>query len=523
MTVPAFSYGPSTVYVTLPGSSDEVNLSELPTTTLTRLETIYTTINPVETVYVSISESTLTEQPAAAATSSPAGQLDAAPSYESTITETAVITVANVNPTPFPSGGSVSNTETATPNGIINYSVENGTTYWLNGQTPVQAGSYVYATSLVIPVYATPSSEEPASTLTLHSTIYLTQKLTSTETSESSSTSSGLGVVTSASAGTRLAHGYTGMGTSGWNTTKTSTAGEIGSGKIHSSGGMYASSGVLGSGATNAVTAAISFVTGFSTFDIYQTSHYTISLSSLAAQAGFNALTTSTSYPVTATSSPSGGWITAVINGQTVSWGGNGSSSITPYANSTFTSSTRSSSPSSASGVLTSLTSNPTQVTNGSSSTIMVNATSATSSVSGGLLSLPSTISLQSYSYSSAVVNSTSSTSSALGALTSLSSSSSLPTYGSSSTLLSRTAGASSLFSTYSTSLAVTNSTINSSSAASTSPPTYSSSSTPSSVLSRQSSTSVSSSASATPSNCGEYGNFTLNVSYRPTASMVTC
>jgi hypothetical protein len=168
MTLPASIPEPSTIYVTVPASSVEFNLSEAPTSTLTRFATLYstTTGQPVtETLSIVLSSAT--------------GRVNNGTSHVTT-TQTAVITLTNVNLTPVPSGGSLTYTETPAPNGILDYVVENGTTYWLDGRTPAPSESYVYATSsvTVIPVYATPStSEQATSTLTLHSTAYFTEQV----------------------------------------------------------------------------------------------------------------------------------------------------------------------------------------------------------------------------------------------------------------------------------------------------------------------------------------------------------
>lgn len=454
MTVSASSPEPSTVYVTAPVSSIEVNLSEAPASTLTRFATLYstTTAPPTSNEYLSASS------------------------------------------------------------GLFSYVVENGTTYWLGGQTPASGGPYAYSTRsiTVVPVYdPTSSSEQATGTLTVQSTLYVTKQFTLTEILDSTSISSNTrGALTSAGTGLPYSKAQ-----GGWNATKTS------SGRIYS-------------GATNAVSASKDggvFATGsptlvlYSTFNIYETSHSTISKSTLVAASGFYAFSTPfSSYTNSSTtlsdlgsltSSASGQKTTASINTVTVSTGGSyGSPGL--YANSTSTTSIRGKSV--ASGILTSLSSRPSRSllpTPSSSSESQTStetctetpyiygptpapinstfATSvrATSAVSGVLTSLHSSASGYTVGSSSTFVNSTTSGPSATGGL---------PTSLYSSGLYSSSSSAASTISY----IASTPVVQNSSSLASTSTPSI------------KTSTYVSSSASASPSSCGESGDFVLNVCY---------
>lgn len=493
MTVSASSPEISTVYVTAPVSYVEVDLSEAPTSTLTRVSIRYGTTTTAQTS---------TEYLSAAQTSSAAGQADPGSPYDSTITQIAVVTITNVNLTPLPSGGSLTYTETAAANGLFNYFVENGTTCWLDGETPAPGGAYVYSTSsvTVVPVYdPTSSSEQATSTSTLQSTLYVTHQLTLTETLDSTSSSSN-----------KLPYSKI---QGGWNATKTS------------SGGVY-------SGATGSPTLVL-----YSTFNIYGTSHSTISKSTLAAASGFYAfstpvsgyakVSTTPSDPGSSTSSASGQETPASINGVTISLR-RSSGFPGPYVNSTSVTLVQVTSV--ASGVPTSLTSRPSRTLLRYSSSCEsktstdtctekpINSTfatsvRATSAMSGILTSSSSSASGAAVGSSSASVNSTSLYSGGL--------------YSSSSTLANSTASSSALGdSTSSTSSMSASVSLNSSQPvyssssafptsshiASTPSPQVSSSLASTSTVSAKTSTYVSSSASASPSGCGEYGDFILNV-----------
>jgi hypothetical protein len=219
VTVPA---SPSTIYVTAPVSYAVVGLSDVPVTTVTRVATLTSTTTAFD--------QTIT---AHAKSSSVAGQVN--DPYAGTITEIDVLTITDVSLVPTKSGGIVTYTETPAPNGILYYVVQNGTTYWLDGQTPDPTGSYVYATSTatILPVDPTVwSSQHTTSTLTIHSTVRSTQKFTLTETLESATSTVHVGPASSASAGTGLPY----MPSGEWNATKTSNGGGVLSGATVISG-----------------------------------------------------------------------------------------------------------------------------------------------------------------------------------------------------------------------------------------------------------------------------------------------
>ncbi|KAE8444646.1 hypothetical protein EG329_014394 [Mollisiaceae sp. DMI_Dod_QoI] len=561
---PAASYGDSdscalsatTVFVTVPQavtvtihdtptSYVTLDLSEPPTSTLTRTNTLYsttTTLAPeTDTIYLSVKASTSDN---AAAITTPT------PSYESTVFETTVVTVTNVQLTPASSGGSLTYGETPASNGLLTFVVENGTTYWLNGQTPPPSQSYVVETSVVtvVPVNTPITKQHHTSTLTLHTTIYSTTPLTIIETlSAVNSSSTRAYNFTASSFGTVPTTARSSW--AGWNAT--STAG----GAL--STGVSNQFTTLSDGAFNPYS-QVSFVTEESTFDIYEKPTTTHSLSSYAAKSGFNVLTSEsasqasqpstplTSAPVTgtsqlnsttltlgsatsapqssSTSSAVGEWTTAVVGGQTISWGGpafstmsSASSSLstnTPYANST-TSAVAPSVTKSAVGADTTCTEEQTKtassLTGGSTSSLPDSTGSAlgiaTSSSPSFSSSISATAASQPWS-STSVGNITSFwTSQPIATLPTsytspLSSSGTLTTL---SGLSSTSSGASTQYSSI-----LSGGTYSVTNPASTAPSTVAS----------QTATSVSSTNSVLPSLCGEHGDFTLSFDDIPPLSV---
>ncbi|KAG0647067.1 hypothetical protein D0Z07_7065 [Hyphodiscus hymeniophilus] len=407
VTVQASSVAPSTVYITVPANSVEVSLSESLTNTLTRYATLSSTATDPYTVteYIPVPSSSF------------AGQAHAGSPYDPTITEIATVTLTNVHLTPLQSGGSVTYTETPAPNGLLNYVVENGTTYWLDGQTPAPGESYVYSTSsiTVLPVYDSTLDTEPASsTLTVQTTLYVTAQFTVTENLSTELSSSSKRVVTSAGTGSLYTSTF-----GGWNATKTSDA-----------GGVFSGATAVSSAAGIAAQISPSFVL-YSSFDIYKTSHSSISMSSYAAQSGFYAFTsvsghaiasTTPSDSATGTSSARGTLTTGSLNNQTAGSASKIStepcvetsyiSSGAPYVNSTFATSVRLSS-SGASGAVTSFISTSSGVIY-TSSFAPVNSTSSISPIKTGANS-----SSLVYTSSSLSANISTATSSASGAVTS--------------------------------------------------------------------------------------------------------
>jgi hypothetical protein len=216
----------------------------------------------------------------------------------------------------------------STSNRPLSFVVVDGTTSWLDGQTPAPGETYIYTSSVVTVVPVVSKSEDDPTT-TLTSTIRLTSKVTVTKPLPSSKTL----VLNGASGGT-----FTGMATGGWNATTIAV-------------------GFIGTGLLTAGTAPTSskptLVTDEPTFDLYPTTtRSAISVSSYAAQSGFRQYTTLTAPAIT---SAAGGWTTAVVNDQTWSWVAPGSSptpvvpssALPPFVNSTFSTSRPSSVPSS--------------------------------------------------------------------------------------------------------------------------------------------------------------------------------
>ena len=387
-TLTLYRSSPETVYVTLPCSSEGTS-----TSTLTIHSTMTATNYPqVDTIYLTAPGHTSASLPENAATTE-------APKYATTatITHTTVVVITN-------------------PTGTPTFVVENGTTYWLNGQTPAPSASYVVETSAVT-VEPVPESSTCDETSTIISTHLSTQQFTISETRPTSSAlkvnsspitySTPQSTLTQTRASTPPAShvssvvgtgsSFTGIGAGGWNATSTAR-----------------------SGAHTGATAAIDSPISLSLIPIdpsqpisLATTFLPLSLSSLAAQSGFNEFSTSSAMGSTSTSA-----------------GTHTSTPVPPYANST------------------------------------------------------------SSTFSSATIRSSSSTTSALGTAVS-SPSVYLPTgY---STTGSQVSNSTTSKSSYSTSIPL-----------STPPP---------STISNKTSTAVSSTASATPTVCGEQGDFTLTVS----------
>jgi hypothetical protein len=393
-------YHPSleTVYIAGPCAS-EVYLGA-PTTTLTSHSTPVTTSQPqVDTLYL-----TTPVRASIYPTENPA--TTKATKYVATITETSVLVITNVQLTPYQSGGHLTYSETAAPNGLLLFVVENGTTYWLNGKTPAPSKSYVIQTSVVtvepIPE-ASPTSDD---TSTIHLMHYSTLQITITERPSSLDTVSAASshtpqspnttVSTTWSTGTTSGYAgsgssFTGIGAGGWNTTSITSSG--------------AHTGAIGS------PTMLSLMSPLPSQPLSLASTFSLRfLTSLAAQSGFNAFSTS-----------------ATIGSPSIPGGAHTLTVAPPYVNTTS-------------------------------------------------LTLASLL-----------------TSSALGTVTSSS------------------------MSSFSTGSLFSKSLVNSftiiSSSFTTSVPPLTSTTTPSFTVSNQTSTPTSSTSSATPSNCGEYGDFTLTVS----------
>jgi len=346
---------PTTVYVTVPAGTSVVELSASPTSTVTRLGTVYSSAS-----YTQVE--TIPEPSAAIGSSNTAGaEATGAQSYETTITETALYTATQAYATSTPSGPPISPSDAA--NEPLSFIVEDGTTIWLNGPAPATTESYVVVTSAVTVLPVAASVPEHTSTLTVQSTIYETQHLTVTDFLNTAASTPPTSTFIPAGTGTI----FTGVAPGGWNASSTAsrvddysvvTPSTTSSENVmfaadstfdiyetsHSTislSAMSAKSGfneltytVLSPATTSS---EITLLTADSTFDIYQTSHSTISLSVMSAKSGFNELTYTVSSPSTsiaggdlttaastssATSTGNGVWTTAVISGQTVSWGG---------------------------------------------------------------------------------------------------------------------------------------------------------------------------------------------------------
>ncbi len=444
-------YQPSTVYVTLPCSSETGQGT--PTTTLTLHSTLATTYYPqVETVYLTTPEQ--------ASTGLPQNSVATAVSqHVATITETTILFITSVQVTPYPSGGSLAYSEVATSNGTPKFVVENGTTYWLNGQTPAPSESYVVQTSVVTvePVPKASETSEETSTTTVHVTHHSTSQLTIIETLSAPSTTSSTQqqfTIAEVPCKTSTPPSYVGSGstftgirTGGWNATSIALSRGTGSG-----------TGAVSSPSTLSLmpydpSQPITLATTFTP----------LSLSSLAAQSGFNEDSSST-VAVSA--------LTAAATSSSTAAGVYSSLPNPPYVNKTSLAS-----------------SSPLVVGSGSSTNSALDTAvlSALSSLLTGYSSTPP------YAANSTTTNSLYST----GVM--------LPT-APLSTSLSQPFTSQPFTSAPFTPPYLT--TIQSSKA--TGVPL---STAPSSTNLNQTSTYVSSSASATPTKCGEQGDFTLTVS----------
>lgn len=339
-TVTSYQAPAQTVYVTLPCSSDIE--SNTPTTTLTRVNTLAsTTYLQVDTVYLTAPGAASTVLAEAAATTKAPHQV--------TITETTVLVVTNVQLTPLHSGGSLTYSETAAPNGLLTFVVENGTTYWLNGQTPAPSESYVVETSVVTAVpIASAASSSDTSIVTLHTTLYSTQEFTITETLSTPSPTNSASVY----AGTGSS--FTGIAAGGWNATSTTRS-------------------ALKTGAVAYPTtrSLLSLMTQDPSFNL-TTTYSIVSSTSLAAQAGFNAVTTSSAA------------------GSTSSATGALTSPVPPYANITLAQSSPASIglgpvTSSASGTAVSAASGPFPTGYSSTPSQLANSTAIASSYATGV------------------------------------------------------------------------------------------------------------------------------------------
>jgi len=252
------------------------------------------------------------------------------PVYDATVTETALVSVTEVSLTPYSSGVDVTYSETAAPNGLINYAVENGTTYWLKGQTPNPSETYILMTSVVtvLPVPSSVSNSNETLTPTLQTTIYT--RVTFTEALS----------LKHSSAPTSMAYGapligtgpsFTGMASGGWNATSTVPAKAV-----------VGTAAVGFSPFSTSVTLAISK----SSLDIYHTksAQPSITIETLSAESGFIAYTTFAKPASTLSSSSpgdAGNSTTLIRNGQTFTLSGSATavdaaSSLPPYANTTI-------------------------------------------------------------------------------------------------------------------------------------------------------------------------------------------
>lgn len=315
-TITIYQASPDTVYVTLPCSSKIEHVT--PTTTLTLHSTLSTTAYPqVDTVYLTTPvRASLHLLPENAATTK-------APHYVATVTETTVLVITNVQLTPYQSGGSLIYSETAAPNGLLLYVVENGTTYWLNGKTPAPSESYVVLTSVVTVEPVPESSHTSDETSTVHLTRYSTQSFTVTETLSTPSASKTASshqpqltqitqvLSTPCSTAVETGSSFTGIGAGGWNSTSTTRSG-------YQTGFQTAA---MGSPST------LSLMPLDPSQPVSLDTTYSIrSLNTMEAQSGFNAFSTSSAGDST---SSNGGAYT--------------STPVAPYANTTWVSPTSSS------------------------------------------------------------------------------------------------------------------------------------------------------------------------------------
>lgn len=104
------------------------------------------------------------------------------------------------------------------PPGPYSFTEDNGTTSWMGGQTPPASASLVTSTLFItLQPVSTPGSEGTSATTTSYVTISSTQTVTDTYTKSLIESLSVVPASTKAYTG----HGYTGLGSAGWNATLT--------------------------------------------------------------------------------------------------------------------------------------------------------------------------------------------------------------------------------------------------------------------------------------------------------------
>lgn len=268
-----------------------------PTTTETRTNTLTVSSAKLATVYITSKTS----------------------DYGTTITETDLITVTNAQVTAASSGEIVTYSEIAASDGLYNIIVVNGTTYWLNGQTPAPAPSYVVKTSIItvrpMITSAVFTSKDETSTMTIHSTVVVTQDLTITETIPTSSLTVQLSQVSGYSA---APVSCTDIASSGWNASAT------------------AHNVIFGTS-----TGTLTIQTSLSSVNIYG-KPLSIDITSYAAESGFYQFTTSPSSSasgnIASNTSTAAGIFTAASSTASGSSLGTAAVTTTPYVNSTSTS-----------------------------------------------------------------------------------------------------------------------------------------------------------------------------------------
>ncbi|KAI6711837.1 hypothetical protein JHW43_005642 [Diplocarpon mali] len=365
----------ATVYLSAP-------TGVLPTTTVTHVYTVSSTT----TSYVELSSISAT-----AVVSSPVSQ-------EATITSTAYATVTVHKP----------EKETPPSSSLLAFIVNNGSTFWFGGRTPLS--SYVVKTSVVTIM---PIGQPHTSTTTLKTTIHITRPRTITQTLYASNHSSKVHVPSYIGTGSSL--------WSGWNAT--STAGGVGLPSVTDL--AYPSN------------SPISFITE-ETVDIYKTLTLS-SVSTYTAKGGFKSVFTPSSFWFSATATASASstagsaWATAFINGETVSWNANGVTQTrtggsarvptgAPFVNTTSAQYQSTSAVDGTLGLLTASGYTSSSYLNHSTSAAPGLATS-TSSTSDSFIASSK---WYGYPLDSTVIDAASSTSAALGSVTSGSSSSAL-------------------------------------------------------------------------------------------------
>lgn len=278
----------STVFITA-SSTVGVEISEVPKpTTVTAISTL-------------LSTTTASEAQSISAGGNEKGVIGASDLVTSTLT--AYVTVPYVEKSP-----------TTSTEAIIGYYVQDGTTHYLDGQTPSPSESYVYLSNAVTvtvePTAAAPATPEGTSTTVVHTTVTSFQHVTFTQSLSAKGTAS-------ASVGTPSK--FTGIGPDGWNTTSTAYV-ATGTGVVGTV--ISARSGFGGQSSYSIATD--------STFDVYG-QHSIVPLSTMSAAAGFSVYT-SLSDP-TAPSTVDAASTTSSIEGKPTSSG-------TSFANPLFSNST---------------------------------------------------------------------------------------------------------------------------------------------------------------------------------------